>query len=313
MALSFVDLADHSGRHDTPLLPAAPVPVGVARAVLIVMTGIEAGRVVRLDAPAVTFGRSSECDVCVEDPGVSRRHARVMRSPDGGFCVEDLGSTNGSFVGMRRTSLSELSSGDHVQLGPSFVMRFAITDDTEESLQRQLYESSVRDPLTGAFNRKYLGDRLASEIAHAHRTGGSFAVLMIDIDRFKEFNDTYGHLAGDKALRHTTSAIARTLRAEDLLARYGGEEFVVVARATDGAEARALAERLRSSVENLRMTWDARPLETESAAPITVSVGVAQLAEMDPADDGPAAIIGLADQRLYGAKLRGRNRVCAED
>jgi diguanylate cyclase (GGDEF)-like protein len=305
-AVSYVEPDEVRGRHDTPILPSSPAAVGNARAVLIVMTGLEAGRVVTLEGPGLTFGRDPSSDMWVEDPGVSRRHARVGRTADGGFYVEDLGSTNGTFVGVHRVTLAELSSGDHVQLGPSFILRFAITDSTEESLQRQLYESSVRDPLTQVYNRKYLAERLTSEVAHAHRTSGALAVIMIDVDRFKELNDTYGHLAGDKALRHAAAAMARTVRAEDVLARYGGEEFIVLARAADHEEARALAERLRRTVERLRFTTG------EADLTITVSVGVASLSEIDPTD-GPAALVALADARLYGAKLAGRNRVCSED
>jgi diguanylate cyclase (GGDEF)-like protein len=136
---------------------------------------------------------------------------------------------------------------------------------------------------------------------------------MIDVDHFKQFNDAYGHVAGDEALRHVTSAITRALRAEDALARFGGEEFVVVARAADGSEARALAERLRSGVASLRVEEETPRAPVVSVPPLTVSVGVALLSELDPTDHATTTLIGLADQRLYGAKLHGRNQVCSED
>jgi diguanylate cyclase (GGDEF)-like protein len=304
-AVQYRDAHSSIARHDTPILPVMPVSAGHLRATLTVMSGREAGRVIALEGTTMVLGRDPESDIWIEDSGVSRKHARIGRGPDGGFYVQDLDSTNGSFVGMLRVRVAELSSGDYVQLGPGFMMRFALTDDAEESLQRQLYESSVRDPLTGAFNRKYLADRLVSEVSHARRTGGALALLMIDLDHFKDVNDRYGHLRGDEVLRTSATRLGRLVRADDVLARFGGDEFVVLARDNDSIAARALADRLRRSIEELTFEL---PTETVS---VTASIGVASLAELEPFDE-PFALVALADQRLYGAKLKGRNVVCSE-
>ena len=236
-------------RHDTPLLPSAPVVSGNVRATLTVMNGIEAGRIIAIDRPSMVVGRDPESDICVDEPAVSRRHARIGRGPGGGFYVEDLGSTNGTFVRGGQVDLAVLGSGDHVQLGPAFLMRFAIIDATDESLQRQLYEASVRDPLTNAFNRKYFANRLVAEVSHARRSGDCVALLVIDIDHFKVCNDAHGHVVGDRVLCSVVAQIMRTVRPDDVVARFGGDEFVVLSRVAEMVEARVLAERLRRGIE----------------------------------------------------------------
>ena len=193
-----------------------------------------------------------------------------------------------------------------LQLGPHLRVRFAIVDAVEESLGRRLYESSMHDPLTHVFNRRYLADRLLAEVARARRADGDVAVLMIDVDSLKGVNDRFGHLAGDRALCTVAARIRRALRIEDVLARYGGDEFVVLAVGTDAADAVQLAERIRRAVEGLHMSARGREVR------ITTSIGVASLAEVGASDDEPvAALLAMADARMYEAKASGGNRVCA--
>ena len=121
---------------------------------LTILNGMNAGQVIPLDDLEHILGRGTEADVWVEDPAISRLHARFARRPDGRFYVEDLGSTNGTFVaGQRIDGRAELKNGDRVRWAPNLLLRFAITDDAEQELQRRLYESSTRDALTRVFNR----------------------------------------------------------------------------------------------------------------------------------------------------------------
>ena len=289
-------------RRDTPLLPG-PLPVAPdSRATLTVLTGLHAGRTVTIGRAPVTVGRAHDADLVLDETGVSRHHARIARSPDGGFYVEDLGSVNGTFVGAVRVDLAPLERGDLLQLGPHLRMRFAVVDAVDEALSRQLYESSVRDPLTHVFNRRYLADRLVAEVARARRGQGEVAVLVIDVDALKTINDSFGHLAGDRLLSTVAARILRSLRIEDVLARYGGDEFVVIAGGTDRSHAEQLAERVRRAVEALRLGARGREVR------VTTSIGVASLAEL--ADNSePPELIALADARMYGAKASGGNKV----
>ena len=243
--------------------------------------------------------------VRLEDASISRKHARVLRR-EGRFCLEDLRSTNGTFVSGKKVEKVELSSGDRIQVGPKVTLRFAITDEAEEALQRQLYESSTRDPLTRAFNRKYLMERLAGEIAHARRHKTSLAVLLFDIDQFKQTNDTHGHLVGDAVLRGIADQVHPLIRLEDVFARFGGEEFVILIRATGAQDAPRLAERLRAAIEKMTIRAEAVFVS------VTVSVGVASLSELGT-DAAGRDLVAKADERLYRAKDAGRNRVCATD
>lgn len=281
------------------------VPPGKDRAMLTVLSGMNAGQVFALDGTDHVIGRGTEADIWVEDGGVSRRHARITCRADGRYFIEDLGSTNGTFIGAQRIDVSEIRLGDRIQVGPHVTLRFQITDDAEEELQRRLYESSTRDALTRVYNRKYFSERLLAEVAYSRRHRVKLSVLLLDLDDFKLINDTYGHLAGDMVLRLVSAQMQRLIRVEDLLARYGGEEFVILARTTGKTEALRLAERIRDSISELEL-----PVTPDRSIRSTVSIGVAALPDVAP-EGGANELLALADARLYRAKAEGKNRVCA--
>ena len=165
----------------------------------------------------------------------------------------------------------------------------------------RVYESSVKDGLTGAWNRKYLDERLRGEVAYALRHQTQLAVLMCDIDHFKKVNDTHGHPAGDHVLTEISNLLTGSLRAEDVFARYGGEEFAVICRGSDLNQGQIVGERLRKAVEGHRFVYEGTHI------PVTISVGVAGLP--DPAVKDASELVGVADQALYKSKHAGRNRV----
>jgi diguanylate cyclase (GGDEF)-like protein len=163
---------------------------------------------------------------------------------------------------------------------------------------------SNSDRLTGLFNRAYFEDFLAAEVRRSRRYSRSFAVAMVDIDRFKNFNDTYGHAAGDLALKAVATTIQRALRRSDLVARYGGEEMVLVMPETTLAAARKRLEVVREAVAAEMIPIPKRAEQVR----ITVSAGVACW----PADgEDPDDLLHIADARLFHAKALGRNRVVA--
>jgi len=163
-------------------------------------------------------------------------------------------------------------------------------------------EAASHDALTGLHNRRAFNEFLERAVAREDRQGGRFALLLFDIDRFKKLNDTYGHPAGDAALRHTAQLLTHHVRKSDLAARFGGEEFAVLLASTDGAGAGHLAEKVRAEVEKARLVYDGAKLA------VTVSVGVAVWPE-----DGrePSVLVAAADRALYAAKEGGRNQVMA--
>ncbi len=271
------------------------------RAVLIQMAGLEAGRVCGLDGPDVTFGRAPTCTHAFDEASLSRVHAKLVKE-GGAYIIADAGSSNGVFVNDKRVPRAALSDGDRVRLGSAITLRFQLVDEQEEKALQRVYESSVKDGLTGTWNRKYLDERLRGEVAYATRHRSPLAVVICDIDHFKKVNDTYGHLAGDEVLKATAATMRGALRTEDILARYGGEEFVVVARGVDLKSGVLLAERLRMTTERRPVTVDGQTIAR------TISAGVATL-DCCGAEQTVDRLVSLADERLYIAKESGRNRV----
>jgi diguanylate cyclase len=164
---------------------------------------------------------------------------------------------------------------------------------------------SLTDPLTTLANRKYFDDALVKAIAAASAKGEPLALLMTDVDHFKRFNDTYGHLTGDHVLRMVAMSVRQNVKDQHIAARYGGEEFVVVLPNTILQAAATLGEYIRTAV----MTKELKKRSTgENLGRITVSIGVAALRP----GETPQALIERADSCLYAAKRSGRNRVISE-
>jgi len=170
----------------------------------------------------------------------------------------------------------------------------------------ELERLSVTDELTGLANRRRLTTELEREVLRSDRHGHAFAVLMLDVDRFKHFNDTYGHPAGDAVLERLAHILRDSARDVDTVARYGGEEFLVILPETTAAGAALVAERIRTRTERDRFTPDAGTAETS----VTVSIGYAVFPEHART---PEAMIEAADQALYRSKAGGRNRVTAAE
>lgn len=168
---------------------------------------------------------------------------------------------------------------------------------------RELALLSRTDNLTRLANKRHLDETLEREWMRSQRNGEPLAVLMLDVDHFKLYNDTYGHLAGDACLRQLAETIHHSVREQcDFTARFGGEEFCVVMPDTDLATAREIAERIRAAVEALQL-----PHAGSARGHVTVSIGVASSAQSQASCEED--LVGNADKALYEAKRRGRNRV----
>lgn len=174
-----------------------------------------------------------------------------------------------------------------------------------EGLYKEVKEVSIRDPLTGLFNRRYLSETLLSNYFHARRYKNPLTVLMSDLDHFKTVNDTFGHAVGDEVLKRFAQIILRNLRNSDIPARYGGEEFFLILTGTEMQNGLIVAERIRQSVQ------DADWSDLHPDLKMTVSIGLAQADFEGQPDDPVAQLIERADQKLYQAKKAGRNQVCS--
>jgi diguanylate cyclase (GGDEF)-like protein len=193
-------------------------------------------------------------------------------------------------------AIPTLGSGELAQLTDVFNDMVRRLREGRQELERL----SVTDPLTGLANRRRLEAEIEREALRGDRLSRKFAVLMLDVDHFKKFNDTWGHQAGDDVLKRLARALQEQVREVDTAARYGGEEFTVILTETTAAEAMKVAERIRARVAEEKIS------QNGSEVQVTVSVGLAEF----PSDGKtPEAIIASADQALYKAKEAGRNRV----
>jgi diguanylate cyclase (GGDEF)-like protein len=165
---------------------------------------------------------------------------------------------------------------------------------------RELERLSITDSLTGLFNRKYFMDVLSNEVARSRRDNRPFAVMMIDTDHFKKYNDTFGHQAGDDLLKKIGKIFKQSLRSVDCASRYGGDEFIILLPAIEKEDAFEIAERIRGLVNAETPYGDA------GRVAVSVSIGIAAFPENG---NTPEAIVAGADSALYHCKRNGRNRV----
>jgi diguanylate cyclase len=186
--------------------------------------------------------------------------------------------------------------------------RLALSKTEISNLQQSLEAiraESLTDPLTGLGNRKYFDRSLEAAVANAIETGEPLSLMMFDIDHFKSFNDSYGHLTGDQVLRLVGMSLKQSIKGQDITARYGGEEFAVVLPNTALRQALTVADHVRRAV----MSKELKKKSTgEILGRVTISVGVSMLKEGDDID----SLIERADACLYAAKRGGRNRVVCE-
>jgi diguanylate cyclase (GGDEF)-like protein len=252
--------------------------------------GLRRGRSYRLSEDAV---------------GVPCRHAsRAERG--GSLCVPMM--ARGEAVGLLHVSIPEhTDAADSIGRLADIVaesIALAVANlRLHESLQRQ----SIRDPLTGLFNRRYMEESFEREIRRASRAEQPITVMMLDLDHFKLFNDTYGHGAGDRMLQELGHVLLSSSRGEDIACRYGGEEFTLILPGLSLSQAKTYANSVRERVNHLRIEY-----RREWLGPVTISAGVAAY----PVHGGKGdSLLAAADAALYRAKSGGRNRiwVCDED
>ncbi len=237
------------------------------RAILLELAGTQPGAVFSVPAPGVLIGRNANTQVTLSDASVSGEHARLTLDEESAS-VEDLSSLNGTFINNQPIEKkTRLNDGDYLRLGRYTVLKFSMVDEFEETALRTLFELTLRDPLTRLYNRRYFDDRLRGEFAFAQRHGTVLGLLLIDIDHFKQFNDTCGHQVGDIVLKLVTQSIQKMMRPEDVLARYGGEEFVVIIRATSLRNLEILGTRICHRIQALPLNLPEHDLS------VTVSVG----------------------------------------
>ncbi|HEV7474299.1 MAG TPA: GGDEF domain-containing protein [Pyrinomonadaceae bacterium] len=266
-----------------------------------------------LERDEVIIGRAIEADVRLNDSRASRSHARISSTHDTAtkhtsYVITDLRSTNGTLVNGELITEVQLTDGDKIVIG-DHLFRFEMLDEIDREFQQQIHRLIAHDELTGLLTSKSFFSELRREAARAAADSRPFCVLMMDLDHFKEVNDTFGHLVGSKTLEETGRVIKEALRAGDVASRFGGEEFAAFLLDANYAQGLVAAERVRVAVENEEFPATRMDAPNGQATHhITISIGVA--AYPDDATD-PIHLVELADSALYRAKRSGRNRICA--
>jgi diguanylate cyclase (GGDEF)-like protein len=238
-------------------------------------------------------------------PSFSCRHVQWPNpdSPNAGYLCVPLAAHN-EMIGVLTFDGERAPTADErrIALAAAEQLSLALAN---LRLKETLRTQSIRDPLTGLFNRRYLEVSLERELQRAARRMQPLAVLMLDIDHFKRFNDTLGHEAGDALLAQFAEVLKHAARAEDIACRYGGEEFTVILLEADAATAHRRAEAIRQATADMSMTW-----RSQQMPHVTVSIGIAVF----PRDaQAPADLLHRADAALYLAKKAGRNRVASAE
>ena len=259
--------------------------------------GRELGKQYSLAAEETVIGRGGDSTLILDMDNVSRRHARVLNKKDG-FYVEDLKSTNGTYVNDVEVKYERLRNGDLIKIGGA-ILKFLQGGNIEALFHEEIYRMTIVDGLTQVHNKRYFLEFIDREMARCARYDRPLSLLLFDIDHFKQVNDVHGHLAGDFVLKRLAEIVGKHIRKEEAFARYGGEEFAVLMPETTSERARIFAEKIRRMVEQTPFVYEDRKIA------VSVSIGIA---EMGPHRD-PNSFIKAADEKLYKAKANGRNRV----
>lgn len=269
-------------------------------AALVVIYGTDLGRKYDLNRADFTIGRSSKCDIQIDQESISRNHA-VINNDGKRVQIKDLSSTNGTFVNDTPVEEYEVRNGDYIKIGRT-IFKFLAGGNIESAYHEEIYRLTTVDGLTQIFNKRYFTETVDRELSRSNRYGRNLTLIMIDIDHFKRINDSAGHLAGDHVLKQLASTVKTRIRREDVFARYGGEEFAILLPEVNLKGANLTAEKIRKVVEKTPFRFD------EEDIPVTVSLGVAQ-ASKDTTE--ASALIRAADEKLYEAKRAGRNRIAS--
>ena len=281
------------------------------RPALVFLSGELLAVPIPLERKEVILGRALEADVRINDSRVSRRHACIEtvfndETEADDYIISDLTSRSGTLLNGQKITREFLQHGDKITVG-KHLLRFELLDEIDREYQRQIRRLLSHDDLTGLLSSRSFFSELRREAARAAQENRPFCVLMMDIDYFKNVNDTYGHLTGSKTLEEIGLCITQNLRSGDGAARFGGEEFAAFLLDAELAQGLVAAERIRIEISNHAFSLIKRG-KASGTHSITISIGVASFPD-DSSD--PIELVEMADSALYRAKREGRNRVCA--
>ena len=281
-------------------LDSAEKEVGERPAALVIVGGERSGTIFDLTEQVTTVGRNADNTIVLESGGISRCHFTIKFTSDEPI-IEDAGSKNGTYVNNKKIGgPTPLAKSDMIKLGNT-TLKYIPKNDPDRLTYDKLQWEADRDRHTGCYNKTYFNNALELQVKKSKIMDRPLSLVLFDLDRFKNVNDTYGHDAGDYVLKEMADIIrAKGTRTEDIFARYGGEEFVILLIKTNLDQAIKMAGRLRELIEQHKFVYEGKEL------PVTASIGVSEYKkDMETA----AEMFKLADAAVYQAKESGRNNV----
>lgn len=294
---------------DTLQIELAPLAEQMTRAgkegkspFLVIFDGMNMGNYIPLDDAPVVLGRDDDCDVVINDAGISRRHARVQLTQKGKVEVFDLKSTNGTYINGKRISSGVMKPGDKILFGQRTLAKFVMEDSLDRLYEQELWSSCTRDGLTGISNRTYFKKRLSHTQAFAIRNSLPYSVFMFRVSNLTNINSNYGMQAGDQALVQLVRTISDIIRQEDVFSRYDGNRFAILAMGLDYMGAQSIAERIVAEASHRQISI---PGTTNIEVQVYVTVGMVSV--LPPTTADPHTILTAVENNLMAADfLKGR-------
>ena len=270
-----------------------------------ILTGENAGQILLLDRPEAVVGRDTSCEIQLQETGISRRHARFASVP-GSVTLEDLESTNGTYVGEKPITRVSLSRGETISFGGAVLAKFDYQTRGELEINQEIYEHVTSDILTKTLKHEAFLERLRHQRAIALRDNTQFALLVTQIDNFTKLAQTSVHDVAYVLLKQFADVLRRSTRLDDLIGRFDHETFMIYLHGTQVAETRVVAERILKNVAKtpFKITTGERTLELN----LTASVGVAQWTQSVSLE----VLCSSAEFRLQEAVKAGGGRVSAD-
>jgi diguanylate cyclase (GGDEF)-like protein len=266
----------------------------------IIIEGDQIGKVFNLIKQQNIIGRVEDADITLDSPTVSRRHAEIIIQDQNSMLIKDLNSSNGTYVNGNKITETELHEGDIFSIGLYKLKVASLSKDDTAFFQRMM-DNAEKDTLTGTYNKGFITRLLETITTQSGHSKRLVSIAMVDIDRFKSINDTYGHIAGDTVLKDIAGLLSTHLRAVDKFGRFGGEEFLIIFDRTSLNDARVISERIRKMVMEHKTLYGGQDIK------VTISIGLAS--NEDKQIQNAESFIKLADEYLYTAKKNGRNQV----
>lgn len=254
---------------------------------------------IRLSQNKITIGRGDNCNIILHDEMASREHCQVWLDEKNNIHILDLNSTNGSRIDGKHIHQAVLQPHNRLKIG-HHVIKVEYKDADEIRQEELLQEAATCDPLTGISNRKWFEERVNLLFQSLANKKQHIAIIMLDIDHFKQVNDTYGHQTGDTVIKSIANMLSKCKRQQDFLARYGGEEFILCLSDSTSSNTTFFCERVRKKIADISFLFDQKELN------VTVSLGAC--VDTIRQDSTLNDMTALADKALYQSKKAGRNQ-----